>query len=267
MKSAVTLQALRDNKRALIGWSIGFLVFIGLELVVYPSIKNQTQLNDLIKDYPDQLKAFIGASGQLEITSPQGFLSTELFSFMVPLLVVFMAMSHASRAIAGEEDGHTLDLLLANPISRTNVVLQKAVALVVEILIVCAVIFFVIATGSALGSFGLAIGTIAAPMFCIGVLAMVFGAFAYMVSTATGRRGMGLGVVAAFAVGSYVINSLAITVKAIRPVGKLSPFHYANPADAMANGVDVLALIVLIVISFVVVVLTALLFNRRDLSR
>ena len=47
---------------------------------------------------------------------------------MVPLLLMIAAIGAGAGAIAGEEERGTLELLLANPLSRRRLVLEKTAA-------------------------------------------------------------------------------------------------------------------------------------------
>ena len=62
--------------------------------------------------------------------TPVGAGVFELFSLMAPLLLIVFSIGAGASAIAGEEDRHTLELLLANPVSRCRIVLEKLAALV-----------------------------------------------------------------------------------------------------------------------------------------
>lgn len=90
----------------------------------YPSIQNQPGLNKLLESYPKELTALIGHVG--DITSPEGFLRAEVFSFLLPLLLLIFAIGFGARSIAGEEEEKTLDLVLATPISRLQLVVAQA---------------------------------------------------------------------------------------------------------------------------------------------
>ena len=90
-------------------------------------------LKKLTEDYPKALQAFVAFGGQVDYASAAGYLGIELFSLMVPLLFLVAAIGDRGRAIAGEEERGRSRLLLANPVSRTRVVLEKAVALSLEI--------------------------------------------------------------------------------------------------------------------------------------
>ena len=52
---------------------------------------------------------------------------------MVPLLLLVAAIGAGARATAGEEERGTLDLLLANPLSRRRLIAEKVAALACEI--------------------------------------------------------------------------------------------------------------------------------------
>ena len=68
---------------------------------------------------PATLRSLFAATGA-DMSTPVGYIQIELMSFMGPLLVILYAVLAGSAAVAGEEDRHTLDLLLANPVSRAG---------------------------------------------------------------------------------------------------------------------------------------------------
>ena len=105
---------------------------VALMVSVYPTVHANPALNRLVQQYPDALKAFIGFGGEVDYLSPAGYLGSELFSFMVPLLLLVAAIGAGARAIAGEEEAGTLELLLSCPVSRRRVVLEKLAALAIE---------------------------------------------------------------------------------------------------------------------------------------
>ncbi len=54
-----------------------------------------------------------------------GYLDAELFSFMLPLFVLVLAIGSGARAFAGEEDAGRLELVLSYPVRRSRAVLAK----------------------------------------------------------------------------------------------------------------------------------------------
>ena len=118
MLHSVFLKTLRDLRRGFVWWSVGLVGMSAMMVSVYPTVRGNAALNKLVQDYPAALKGFFGFGGELDYTSAAGYLGMELFSLMVPLLLLIAAIAAGSGAVAGEEDRGTLDLLLSLPVSR-----------------------------------------------------------------------------------------------------------------------------------------------------
>jgi ABC-2 type transport system permease protein len=124
----VTLKSLRDIGRGFLWWSLGLAGFVALIVSVWPTVHSNPSLNKLAQDYPEALQAFLAFGGAVDYSSAAGYLGIELFSLMVPLLLLVAAIGTGAGSIAVEEERGTLELLLANPVSRTKVVLEKTLA-------------------------------------------------------------------------------------------------------------------------------------------
>ena len=144
----VFLKSLRDLGRAFFWWSLGLVGLVALMVSVYPSVRDNEALNKLVNDYPAALKGFVAFGGEIDYVSAAGYLGSELFSLMVPLLLLVAAIGAGARAIAGEEERGTLDLLLAHPMSRRRVALEKLAALIAEIVGLGIVLFAALEVGS-----------------------------------------------------------------------------------------------------------------------
>ncbi len=64
-------------------------------------------------------------AGGTDFISPVGYLNSQLFFLMLPIILGIFAISLGSDALAGEEGRGTLDLLLSTPLSRRKAVLEK----------------------------------------------------------------------------------------------------------------------------------------------
>jgi ABC-2 type transport system permease protein len=266
MLHSVLLKSLRDVRRAFVWWSVGLAGLVALMVSVYPSVRDNTSLNKLVNDYPEALKGFVAFGGEIDYVSPAGYLGSELFSLMVPLLLLIAAIGAGARAIAGEEERGTLDLLLANPISRRRVALEKLAALVAEIVALGLVLFTALEIGSRAVALDVSTWHLAAATASAVLLALSYGALAFLIGAATGRRGKATGITAALAVAAYVLNGLAPLVGAIEPLQKASPFYYYAASDPLREGLAAGHVGVLIGIFVVVAVLVPLAFDRRDLA-
>ena len=101
MLHSLALKTLRDSRRGLLLWSLGLIGMVALMMAVYPTVRDDPALNDLVKRYPDALKSVIGFGGALDYASPAGYLGSELFSFMIPLLLIIAAVAAGSGAVGG----------------------------------------------------------------------------------------------------------------------------------------------------------------------
>jgi ABC-2 type transport system permease protein len=265
MLGSVLLKTLRDSRRALIWWSLGLVGLVSMMVAVYPAVRGNDSLDRLVQDYPGALKAFIAFGGTVDYTSAAGYLGSELFSFMVPLLLLLAAIGAGARAIAGEEEQGTLDLLLANPISRRRLVLEKLAALAAEVVVLAFALWSALAIGTAIAGMDIGRGKLAAATLDAALLALLFGVLAVLVGAATGRRGVAVAVPAAAAVAAYLVNALAAIVGALEPVQKASPFYHYVAGDPLRRGLalDHTALLALTAVGLALLAPVA--FGRRDL--
>jgi ABC-2 type transport system permease protein len=266
MLRSIALKSLRDIRRGFLWWSLGLIGFVALIVSVYPTVHSNPGLNKLAKDYPEALQAFIAFGGAVDYSTAAGYLGIELFSLMVPLLLIVAAIGTGAGTIAGEEERGTLELLLANPVSRTKVVLEKTVALAVEIAGLGVVLWLALWVGARAADMDISAGHLAAATLGAVLLALAYGAIAVLLGAATGRRALAIGVTAAAAVAAYLVNGLAPLVHALEVPQKLSPFYHYAAGDPLRHGLSLSHLAVLVAIGVGAAALAPWLFARRDLA-
>jgi ABC-2 type transport system permease protein len=258
----VLAKTLRDARRGLLWWSVGIGAYVVLVMSVYPSIKGNAALNRAVQDYPEALKAFVG--GELDLASGPGYLDGELFSLMIPLLLLLYTIAAGARAIAGEEEAGTLDLLLSHPISRTRLTLEKAGAMALQAGALALAVFVVVTATARLVSMEIGVGRIAAACLAVYLLALGHGAVALLVGAGTGRRALAIGAAAALAVAGYMLDGLSRIVDVLVPWRVLSPFDWMG--DPLRKGVDLGGTAGLVALTVVTTAVAPLLFNRRDIA-
>lgn len=260
------LKSVRDVRRGLVWWSAGLVGLVALMVAVYPTVRDNPDLNRLVEEYPEALKAFIAFGGQVDYVSAAGYLGSELYSFMVPLLFLVAAIGHGAGAIAGEEDRGTLELLLSEPISRRRVVLEKLGALTEELLLLGAVLWVSLWVGAVAVGMEISAGHLAAATADAVLLALAYGTIALALGAGTGRRGLAIGLSAAGAVAAYLVNSLAALVDALETAQPLSPFYHYAASDPLRTGLDADHALVLLAIAAAAAVAAVVTFDRRDLA-
>lgn len=260
------LKTLRDTRRALVWWSLGLIGTAALMIAVYPTVRDNPDLNKMVQDYPEALKAFIAFGGDLDYVSGAGYLGSELFSFMVPLLLLVAAIGAGARAIGGEEERGTLDLLLANPISRRRLVVDKLAALAIEVAILALMLWLSLLVGVEIVGMNVSAAHLAGATASAALLAFAFGAIALLLGAATGRRAVAIGVAGAGAVAAYLVNSLAALVDFLEPAKQVSPFYHYVASDPLRHGLGLDHVTFLIVLALIAAALAAITFDRRDLA-
>src|SRR5262245_39697406 len=266
MLNSVFLKTVRDMRRGLLWWSLGLAGLVATLVAVYPTVRDNPDLTKLVRQYPDALKSFLSFGGGVDYTSGAGYLGSELFSFMIPLLFLVAAIGAGARAIAGEEEKGTLDLLLANPVSRRRVVLEKLGALVLELVALGLVLWIALVIGSHVVTMKVSAVHLGAGAAAAALLGVAFGTIALLIGAASGKRGLAAGLSAALAVAAYVVNSLAPLVSGLEPLQKITPIYQYAASDPLRNGLEAQHVAVLVGIALVAAVLAVAAFDRRDIS-
>jgi ABC-2 type transport system permease protein len=264
--SSVFAKTVRERARAFRWWCLGTVGFVALYGSVFPSIKGDKSLNDLLKNYPEALKNFVGFGGNLDVASGAGYLGAEVFSFWAPIVLTAVAIAAGSSAIAGEEERGTLDLLLSLPVSRGRCLLEKLAALVCEVLALAFVLWILLVIASYSAGMGVSPDHLGAGVLGVFLFALDFGLLALAVGAASGKRGLAIGLSAALAVAADVVNALAPLASWLDRIKLVSPFYYYSHADPLRHGVSAVDTLVLLAIAVVCAVLAPFLFERRDLA-
>ena len=262
--SRVARQDVAARGRSLVWWTLGLLALAAINIVFWPTIsEQQEELNRLIESYPEALIALFAGGGALDLASEAGFLDSQLYAFMFPVVLLIYAIGFGAGAIAGEEDRGTMELLLANPLSRRRLVAEKAAALAATLAGLGVVVFLSVWLGSLAVGLDIGVGRVVAATLALFLLSFAFGALA--LGAALGKRSVAIGVTAAAALGAYLLQSLGPLVDSLEPWTPLSPFaHYAS-GDRLRDGFDVGATAILGALVLVFAAAAVESFARRDL--
>ncbi len=258
---------LRQRRWTALWWTVGILAFITLNLSVYPAFRNQAaEIDQSLRHIPASAKALFTDTG--DFLSPVGYLSSQVYYLLLPLLFSFLAMSLGSSLIAREESQRTIELLLARPVSRTKLLFGKAIAGLVLLSAVGVTLAIAGGLEVALIQFkGVTFGNVLLTTLMAMILAILFGTIAFAL-TAVGRSGraISVGIAVLIALASYIISSLDQTVDWLRWPAKLLPFHYYRPADILQGHFTLGAAIGMLAATGVLMLCAWLAFRRRDIN-
>ncbi len=256
-------RGLRDRTRALIGWCVGVAAYIALIAAIFPSIEGSANFDELVQNYPEALKSLFGFSGNL--TSGPGFIDTELFNLMLPLLAIALAISLGTRTLAAEEEAGRLELPFAYPVRRRDGVVAKGLAVGVEVAIFSAVVFLALALLDPVFGLDLPFGRLAAAVIGLGLLAVLHGWLSLTVGAAHPSRALAIAVPAAFAAFSFLVNGLHQLASWLDPFRFLSSFWWIGQSP-LSDGVRLVGLLVVGLAAALLLAAAALLIERRDLE-
>jgi beta-exotoxin I transport system permease protein len=258
-------RALADRHRTLAAWSVGTIAYTAVIAAVFPSVRGSADFAKLGRSYPEVLKHLFGMTGSFNLTTGPGYFDTELFSAMLPLFMLVMAIGTGAGTLAGEQEQGLLELILARPTERRAVVLWKAGALVVEVVTLAAVIAAAILVADAVVGLSLDHAHLAEASAGLALLGTLYGALALAVGAATRHRTSAIGVPASFGAIGYLVAGLSGLASWLSPFRYASPFHYAGQAP-LQRGVDASGLLVLAAGTAILVLIAVVIFERRDLS-
>lgn len=242
--------------------AVGLALLAGMVLALAPEILGQVDFSEITEAYPEALQNAFGIEA---IGTFEGFLATELYQFAwVILLGLYFAYATGS-VIAGDVERERMDMLLSTPTSRTKVVVEKFLAVVPSILLINLVVFVVVYVGAVLIDEPLslvdvlAVHALSVPyLLACAAIGLVFSVVFSRESTAQ-RAGIGT-VFALFMVETLVIDT------DFEWVGVLSPTHYYDPTEILVHSeYDLLGALILLEAAVLLVVVSMLWFQRRDL--
>jgi len=261
--SRIWIKTLSEHQALLI--ITGFVMFLVMGVMIGPMFNMMpAELMDMTADFPEALLAAFGGG---DVSTPEGWYQLETFGLMAPIALMVVTIAVGARALAGEEERRTMGLLLANPIKRSKVVIEKVWAMMICAITVGFATFAGVVAGSLLGGLGMDIGNIAATCLLVTLLGLVFGALALALSAAMGR-----GKVAVFgSIGTatvfYLAASLLPLSESVAAYAKWSPYYYYLSSDPLLTGMDWGHGAILAGLTLGLVVLSVVLFQRRDLRQ
>ena len=262
----ILIQALKFQKRSFIFWTIGILLLIALYMALYPSIKESAaELNAYMDKMPEVLRnAFLDE--ETNYASPLGYISSEIYTQMLPILFLFFAIGFGSSAVAGEEEKGTLDIVLATPMRRSRFVIEKFAALVIGLGYLSVLIILSLYFGSKFVDINITLSQLTSATFNLFLLSLNFGVFAFFIGSLTGSKSLSVGLTTAFAVISFFVSAFYKLVDQLDKIKEFSPFYHYSNKSALIHGVDWASATLLIWVILGLFVLSVAAFAHRDLN-
>ena len=257
----------RDRRRSLLGWSVAAALLVVMTVAFYPTIREQPSIEEVARNLPEAMKATFGISDTVPLTSPEGYLQGRMFSLTMPLALVIFGIAVGARAIGGSEEDGDLELLLAQPVTRVRVVVERFAA--VSLLTTALGVVFSIALFGLAPLFGATKGL--RPLWvaaaCAGAIALglLHASIAFAAGAVRGTRSAGLGAGTAVALGGYVLQGLLAAAGASESAWMASPWQWYLRTNMLVEGPDLVAFALPLTVVMAALSASVGVFTRRDL--
>lgn len=263
---SVYTKSLWDNRRSYWWWVVGLGAIAAMMTMFYPMLAENTEaFQEMFDLYPEGFTAMFGIDLDSFTTGP-GFLTGELYSLMLPIIVVVFTVLKAAAATAGEEHEGTMDLLIGAPVARSRVVIDKYAAATVLTAGLGLTLVIVFMITNPIFDLELGLEGVVAINVSLVLLGLLFGSIALFVGALTGSRGLAAGAAAALTVVAFFSHSLASLVDVLEIPQKLSPFYWYVGNDPMLNGFSWFHIGLLVLVTLAFFGLAVLAFSRRDVG-
>jgi len=258
------LQELRFRRNGIIAWGIGLCFFPVVYVGLYPSFADQMASFQEIMDL-----AIYQALG-ISMASFEGYMASTVTN-LVPLILCIYAIVNGTGTLAGEEDDGRLELILALPIRRWQIVAVKAAALGISLL----GILLIVASGAALTLVAILpqIETAVTPanvffgLLASWPLAMAVGVISLFLGAFCPNRRTSAMIATVVVIFSYLGSNLAGMVESLDQVKFLFLFtYYDATAESLVAGQNANNVLILLLIGLVALGLAVFFFQRRNIT-
>ncbi len=246
----------------IVGWGVALAALALLVTSLYDTaVQMRGQLEQLLKGLPPELMGFIG--GIDRVFSPAGFLDTRFFS-MMPLILGVFAVVIDSGLVVGDEENGTLDLILAHPVRRLDLIIGRWLAFCVALLGILASAWLGLIIASNFSSIKFGWLDMALPFVSLFGILVWFGGLALLLSLILPSRRLAASLTGLILAASYFITTLARISPNLNGLAQWSPLTYYQGGSAL-EGFNAGDFIGLLIMSIVFVAIGVWLFQRRDI--
>lgn len=258
---------LKRNLKSLVIWSIVLGGLILLMLSMFPQFAEQQQdMEKLLEAYPDSIKKAFGMD-ELSLGTLIGFYGIEIH-MMTTLLGSIYAAILASSIVAKEENEKTIEFLLSKPVTRTQIVTEKLLAVVVNVLLLNGVSTIASFIGFQFTKDAdipektfalLIIGTI--------LLHLTFASISFMLSSMMKKTRNILSISLGIVLIAYFINIVAGISEDLEVLKYVSPFKYVDAANIVNDSaIEPLYIFIMCGVICMSILVSYVVYRKKDIA-
>ena len=260
---SIAVLTIRERVRQLMWSVIGMVSLVAMLVAMWPSYR-KVDISSVYGAMPESVQAMFGITGG-QFTG-MNYVNAELFSFMVPVVVIGIAIAAGNGAICGEESTGRMDLILSCGIRRHELVLGRVIGIAGELALIVASMGAALVVGDLMVDLDLEIDGLVAALLVSWLLGVLYAALAMAIACWTGRGGVAVGVAAAIGLTSWLLSSLGGIVPDLREVSHATAFYAYQYGPPILHGIDGVRVAQLAIEAAVLIGVAVMGFRRRDVG-
>jgi len=247
----------------ILGWGLGLGILAYYLFDIYDTFfERDVNLQQIFNAFPDELLAFFGSEG-VDLFSAGGFLHLEFFSYMPIILGILVVTSAASLITKSEEEG-SLEMILAQPVSRSMVFWSRTLALILSVCLILALTWGGGAIGLEMHDFDLTQAQLIKPFISLLSVLMFFLSLALLLSMVMPSSSSASLTAGLILIASYFISSLARIDEKLEGIDRFSPLKYYQ-GGAAVTGFNEEYLLLMFGLAMLFLLLAWFFFEKRDM--
>ena len=256
-------KSLRDRWKSLVAWCLGIVALVTVQMSVYPTVRDtSTDWEGFTESFPEAFREMFRME---DYTSPAGYLSTELLSFVVPFIFMTLGATWGARSASEEEEAGTADVIFSLPIRRSDYVTTRWITGLLVLMGVAVVFGLSLVVGATILDMGIGVDRFANASMMMFLSGSTSHSLAAVVGTRSGKRSVGLGSTMVALIAGFVAYSLAPLVDVFDAINPFNPMQWMLGTRPLTTGVDIGYVALLAVVAAIGYVISVRSFTRRDI--
>lgn len=256
-------QTWRMHWKSLLSWGAVLVSMNAIELYIYPSIsKSGAAMQQFVDAFPDAMKKIFRMS---DYFSGPGFLGTELFSLIIPMVMIGVGLAWGSSSTAEDGERGSADLIFTLPISRRTILWSRYIASITALAVLAIINYITIYIGGNMVDLKVGSSNLAAATLTCFLMGLLFSSIGALFGATLGRKGVGLGIGSGIAILLYVLYTVSNLVTKFDFIKPINPFEWALSADQLVKGLALAPNLKLLFAAIIFIVLASIVIERRDI--
>ena len=265
MSITVFRKYLTDNRRGFLGWALAITAVAAMYSSMWPLMGGNSGLASAINSFPQSMR---DAFHLQDYGTAPGYFGSTVFGLLVPILLAVFAVGAGTKAIAGDEEAGTLDLVLAHPVRRTWLAASRWLAVLAAVVVVGVVLLLVELAVRVPAKFtAISPAHLSAMTFQLVLFGCCFASIAFGIGAGTGRRMYAIVGGAYVTVAAYLCDSFLPQINGLHWIQYYSPFYWYLGGEPLKNGIQWMHCALLVGLGLVFAAAGIWGFNHRDLSQ